>query len=302
MSADFTGPLRGTPLETSVLESLDALERALRLEALGDNRFRASNERNRFGRIFGGQLIAQAICAASATVEEHVPHSLHAYFVATGDCRMPHDIAVEPVRDGRSMSTRQVNISQDDRTLLRALVSFHTNADGPELTHPPLHAPGPDEMPLLQHWAQHAPSETRINAQTWIDVPPPIEMRVSEPTNFLGGTHTAGSRSHWMRLPRAIDPALHGAVLGYASDYLMLDMAFRNHPQPGDFRSVAAVSLDHAIWLHRPVRFDEWHLYTQDVVALAGHRALIRGVIRDVEGRTVASTMQEVLIRPTDGR
>jgi acyl-CoA thioesterase-2 len=302
MSADFTGPLRGTPLETSVLESLDALERALRLEALGDNRFRASNERNRFGRIFGGQLIAQAMCAASATVDKHVPHSLHAYFVATGDCQMPLDIAVEPVRDGRSMATRQVSISQGDRTLLRALVSFHTNAYEPELTHPPLHAPGPDEMPLLQHWAQHAPSETRINAQTWIDVPPPIEMRVSEPTNFLGGTHTAGSRSHWMRLPRAIDPALHGAVLGYASDYLMLDMAFRNHPQPGDFRSVAAVSLDHALWLHSPVRFDEWHLYTQDVVALAGHRALIRGAIRDAEGRAVASTVQEVLIRPTDGR
>jgi acyl-CoA thioesterase-2 len=291
-------------LEKSVLDSLDALERALQFEPLGDSRFRASNENDRFGRIFGGQLVAQAMYAGAITVEGHAPHSLHAYFVATGDSRAPVDIAVEVVRDGRSMATRQVDISQGDRTLFRALVSFHTNADEPELTHPPVDASDPDEMPLLQHWVQYAPSDTRINAQTWIDVPPAVEMRLSEPTNFLGGAQATGPRTHWMRLPRTIgdDPALHASMLGYASDYLMLDMAFRNHPQSADFRAVAAVSLDHAIWLHRPVRFDQWHRYTQEIVALTGHRALIRGAIHDAEGRAVASTAQEVLVRPTDRR
>ena len=126
-------------------------------------------------------------------------------------------------------------------------------------------------------------------------------MRVPEPTNFLGGEQADGSRSHWMRLPRSIgdDQALHSAMLAYASDYLLLDMAFRNHPGTSDFTEVAAVSLDHALWLHRPVRFDEWHLYTQETVALAGHRALVRGTIRDAAGRAVASTAQEVLIRPS---
>ena len=299
-ATDLRGPLRGTPLEKSVRESLDTLERALKLEPLGDNRFRATNERNRFGRIFGGQLLAQAMYAASATVGTHVPHSLHAYFVQTGDSEVPVDIVVEHVRDGRSMATRQVSVAQGDRTLLTALASFHTNPAEPELNHQQLDVPAPEDTPLLQHWVHRVPPEMQTNAQTWIDVPPAVEMRIAEPTNFLGGTQAPGPRSHWIRLPRDIgdEPALHNAMLAYASDYLLLDMALRNHPEPANYATVAAVSLDHAIWLHRPVRFDEWHLYTQEIAAIAGHRAMIRGTIRDTRGRVVASTAQEVLIRP----
>ena len=297
---DLRGPLRGTPLEKSVWESLDSLERALKLEPLGDNRFRATNERNRFGRIFGGQLLAQAMYAASATVGTHVPHSLHAYFVQTGDSEVPVDIVVEHVRDGRSMATRQVSVAQGDRTLLTALASFHSNPAEPELNHQHVDVPAPEDTPLLQHWVHQVPPGMQTNAQTWIDVPPAVEMRIAEPTNFLGGRQAPGPRSHWMRLPRDIgdEPALHNAMLAYASDYLLLDMALRNHPEPADYATVAAVSLDHAIWLHRPVRFDEWHLYTQEIAAIAGHRAMIRGTIRDARGRVVASTAQEVLIRP----
>jgi acyl-CoA thioesterase-2 len=300
--ADLTGPLAGTPLESAVLDSLDALQRALQLEPLGDNRFRASNERDRFGRIFGGQLLAQATCAAAATVDGHTPHSLHAYFLQTGASDTPVEIAVQRVRDGRSMATRQVSIAQGDRTLLTALASFHSNSAEPELSHPPLNVAPPDDTPLLQHWVHRVSPQMRANAQTWIDVPPAVEMRIAEPTNFLGGVQRPGARSHWMRLPRGIgdDPVLHHAMLAYASDYLLLDMALRNHPEPTDYGSIAAVSLDHAIWVHCPVRFDEWHLYTQEAVAVAGHRALVRGTIRDASGHVVASTSQEVMIRPTD--
>jgi acyl-CoA thioesterase II len=299
-ATDLTGQLRGTPLEESVLESLDTLEQALKLEPLGDNRFRATNERNRFGRIFGGQLLAQAMYAASATVSTHSPHSLHAYFLQTGDPEVAVDIVVDNVRDGRSMSTRQVSVAQGDRTLLTALASFHTNPAQPELGHHQVDVPAPEDMPLLQHWVHRAAPGMQTKAQTWIDVPPAVEMRIAEPTNFLGGRQTPGARSHWMRLPRDIgdEPALHNAMLAYASDYLLLDMALRNHPEPADYATVAAVSLDHAIWLHRRVRFDEWHLYTQEIAAIAGHRAMIRGTIRDARGRVVASTAQEVLIRP----
>ncbi len=87
-------------------------------------------------------------------------------------------------------------------------------------------------------------------------------------------------------------------MLAYASDYLLLDMAFRGHPQPVDYASFAALSLDHTIWLHRPVRFDEWHLHTQETVAISGHRALVRGTLRDTTGHVVATTAQEVLVRP----
>jgi len=301
---DLTGPLHGTSLEPSVLAALDTLERALRLEPVGDNSFRASNEGDRFGRIFGGQLLAQAIYAASATVDRHVPHSLHAYFLQTGDSGRPVEIEVDHVRDGRSMATRQVSVAQGDRTLLTALASFHSNPEEPELSSDEVDAPPPDEMPLLQHWVHQVPSPMRRNAQTWIDVPPALEMRIAEPTTFLGGRQTSGPRSHWMRMPRDItgNPALHTAILAYASDYLMLDMALRSHPDPADYTSIAAVSLDHAIWLHRPVHFDQWHLYTQETAAVIGHRAMVRGTIRDAAGHTVASTAQEVLVRPIAGR
>jgi acyl-CoA thioesterase-2 len=299
-AADLTGPLRGSVMERAVLDALDTLERALQLEPLGGNRFRATNERDRFGRIFGGQLIGQAMYAASATVENHTPQSLHAYFVQTGDSRRPVDIAVDRVRDGRSMATRQVRITQGERTLLTALASFHSNPDEPELSHPMPSVPSPEDVPLLQHWVHGVAPDMRSNAQAWIDSPPAVEMRIAEPTTFLGGKQVGGTRSHWMRLPRDIgdNAALHSAMLAYASDYLLLDMAIRNHPHPADYTSVAAVSVDHAIWLHRPVRFDQWHLYTQETEAIAGHRALVRGTIRDAAGHVVASTAQEVLIRP----
>jgi acyl-CoA thioesterase-2 len=90
-------------------------------------------------------------------------------------------------------------------------------------------------------------------------------------------------------------------MLAYASDYLLLDMAFRGHPHPVGYGSFAGLSLDHAIWFHRPVRFDEWHLHTQETVCLTGHRAMVRGMIRDAAGNMVASTAQEVLVRPIAG-
>lgn len=302
--ADLTGPLHGSSLEGAALEALGTLEAALRLEPQGVSRFRATNERDRFGRIFGGQLLAQAMQAASATVDDFSPHSLHANFLQTGASDRPVEITVDHVRDGRSMATRQVRIEQGDRTLLAATVSFHApfhdSTSEPGLAQSQSDVPAPEEMPLLQHWVRCAPAAIRANAQAWIDAPPAVEMRIAEPTHFLGGKHRSGPRSHWMRLPRGIgdSPTLHSAMLTYASDYLLLDMALRNNPEPVDYASVAAVSLDHAIWLHRPVRFDEWHLYTQETAAIAGHQALIRGTIRDTAGHVVASTAQEVLIRP----
>ncbi|MGO4443305.1 acyl-CoA thioesterase [Mycobacterium sp. 2YAF39] len=300
--SDLTGPLRGSgnPLEKAVLRALDNLEHALQLEPQGDNRFRATNEPSRFGRVFGGQLLAQAMQAATATVSDHLPQSLHAYFVRSGDSDTPLDIDVERVRDGRSISTRQVTLAQDGRTLLTAIASFHTNPVEPDLAQPPLPAPPPEELPLLQHWVEHTPPDMRRNAAIWIEVPPPLEMRIAEAPTFLGGPQTAGPRSHWMRLPREIDdrPATHSAMLAYASDYLLVDMALRNHPQRVGYGSLAALSLDHSIWFHRPVHFEEWHLYTQEMVAVTGHRAMVRGTIRVADGRVVATTAQEVLVRP----
>ncbi|HEY3669888.1 MAG TPA: acyl-CoA thioesterase domain-containing protein [Acidimicrobiia bacterium] len=293
------------PLDQRILASLDGLLHALELAPTGDDRFVAPPEPDRFTRVFGGQTLAQALLAAGATVggpiADHLaPHSLHAYFVQAGVAGHAVEVAVERVRDGRTMATRRSTVTQGDRTLLVAIASFHDNPDEPVLADPLLDAPLPLDVPLLQDWLHDLPPALAGHGRAWVDHPPPLDLRIAEAPTFLGGTPADGARAHWMRLPRDVgdDRLLHTVLLAYASDYLLLDMAFRSYPgevPPGGF---AAVSVDHALWFHRPVQFDRWHLHTQEIVALAGHRGLVRGSVHDEDGRRVATVMQEVLVRP----
>lgn len=299
---DFSGPFRGSgsPLEIATLGALDELQQALTLESAGTDRFRAGNETARFGRIFGGQLVAQAMAAATATLTGLTPHSIHASFLRPGVASAPLDISVERTRDGRSMSVRQVVIAQDGKTLVTATVSFEANHDSAAQRTPAPASTDPESVPLLQHWAQRVPRELTDRGSTWIDTPPPVEMRIGEPPIFLGGGQAPGPRTHWMRLPRAIDggPDAHAVLLAYASDYLLVDVALRSHPQRVGYATHRGLTLDHTMWLHGPVRFDRWHSYTQQTIAVGGHRALVQGTIVDAHGRQVASTAQEVLVRP----
>lgn len=279
--------------------SLDSLLHSLEPEPLGDDRFRVHSEANRFGRVFGGQMIAQAMLAASATVSDKPPHSLHAYFVKSGDPDHPLDVMVDRVRDGRSMAARRITVEQGGDTLLIAMVSFHANPTEPEFAERAPQGVDPDELPRLQDWVESAPPELIERARTWISRPPPLDMRIAEPTHFFGGPRGAGARTHWMRLPHNVgdDPVLHSVLLTYATDYLLLDVALRGHPEPVRVEASTAFSLDHSIWLYRPVRFDRWHSHTAELVAVSGHRGLVRGAVHDIDGHLVASTTQEVLIR-----
>jgi acyl-CoA thioesterase-2 len=301
--SDFSGPLRGSgsPLERGTLSALDELLQVLTPQPVGADRFRAGNEAVRFGRIFGGQLVAQAMSAAAATVAELIPHSIHVSFLRLGDFTAPLDIIVERTRDGRSMSVRHVVIEQDGNALVTATVSFDANAESADVHTAAGPATPPESVPLLQHWAQHARAGLAGPGRTWIDRPPPLEMRIGEAPIFLGGAQAPGQRTHWIRLPRTVDagPQEHAALLAYASDYLLVDMALRSHPQRVGYATHRGLTLDHTIWLHRPVQFDRWHCYTLQTVAVGGHRALVQGTIVDAAGRHVASTAQEVLVRPT---
>ena len=141
------------------------------------------------------------------------------------------------------------------------------------------------------------PLALREGSRNWIDVPPPLDLRIGEAPIFLGGNRAEDDRPHWMRVPRPVgdDPALHAAILAYASDYLLLDMVFRSHPD--DVARSTATSLDHSLWIHRPVRIDRWHVYTQRTIGIVGHRGLVQGTIHDEDGRLVATVMQECLAR-----
>src|SRR5436190_2840056 len=144
-------------LERAILDALDGLLSALELESLGDDRFRVQGEPGRFDRVFGGQTVAQALLAASATVTGKDPHSLHAYFVEGGAPGEPLDLVVERVRDGRSISTRTVTVTQGARPLLIVSASFHANPADPELAAPAPAAPLPEQLPLLQDWVHDTP-------------------------------------------------------------------------------------------------------------------------------------------------
>jgi acyl-CoA thioesterase-2 len=287
-------------LQKATLESLDGLLAALELQPTGSDRYRVLAEPGRFERVFGGQLLAQALLAASDTVSAKDPHSLHAYFVAGGMPDEPLELVVERVRDGRSMSTRQVSVLQGERTLLTAIASFHDNPPSPEYSEPAPPAARPEDLPLLQDWARQLPPGFDGQDNAWIERPPPLEMRIGEAPGFFGGATAHGTRSHWMRLPRTVDlsPLVHSALLAYASDYLLLDMVFRSHPESFMPMEFTGTSLDHSLWIHRPVRMDRWHLHTQETMAISGHRGVVRGAIHDDEGRLVASCVQEVLVRP----
>jgi acyl-CoA thioesterase II len=287
-------------LESGALAALDSLLLALKLEPMGGDRFRASGEADRFDRVFGGQVVAQALLAANATVTQMKPDSLHAYFVEAGVPGQPVDVTVDRVRDGRSVSTRHVNVMQGKRQLLLAIASFQADSPEPGLVYSDLSDPGPGDLPLLQEWVSDFSQEQTLNGLSWIKNPPPLEIRMDEAPNFMGGPSTEGPRINWMRLPREVgdDPILHTALLAYASDYLLLDMILRAHPDRAALTSFTCFSLDHSLWFHRPVRFDRWHRYTQETQAVSGHRGLVRGLIHDATGRLVVSAMQEGLVRP----
>ena len=193
-----------------------------------------------------------------------------------------------------------MTVSQGERTLLTVIASFHANPTSPELADPPPVVPRPEQLPALQDWVHEAPPELRPHSHTWVEQPPPLDLRIGEAPTFLGGPPADGIRSHWMRAPRDVgdDPLLHAALLAYASDYLLLDMAFRSYPERVAAPRFTGFSLDHALWFHRPVRFDRWHLYSQQTLAVVGHRGLVQGAIYDIDAHLVASVMQEVLVRP----
>lgn len=285
-------------LAAAIDESLERILAALPFAADSDGRFAVRAERGRFDRMFGGQMLAQAIVASNSTVPGREPQSIHAFFLESGRPEGDIEVDVRALRDGRSMATRQVDVSQDGRLLLSALTSFHETPSTPHAVAPPIpDVAAPGDMPTLQEWAAKAPSELSELANVWIATPPPVEIRMAEALSFMGGDSADGTRSHWMRLPRSLDDrALEAAMLAYASDYFLVDMAFRSSSEPYSMAR-RGTSVDHAMWFHSPVHFDRWHLHTQETVMLGEDRALIRGSMHDIEGHLVATALQEVFIR-----
>jgi acyl-CoA thioesterase-2 len=271
----------------------------LDLERLELNLFRGRSPQDRWQRVFGGQVIGQALVAACRTVEGRSPHSMHAYFLIGGDPKVPIIYEVDRIRDGKSFTTRRVVAIQHGQAIFTLMVSFHN--DEPGLAH---QAPMPD-VPQ----PEKLPTEAEVRAKVLPSMPDPvrryyererpIELRPVQYDRYLGKKYQDGKFSVWIRATSRLpdDPAIHQCVLAYASDMSLLDTSLVPHGRSLFEKEFMGASLDHALWLHRPFRADDWLLYTQESPNLMGSRGFARGLIFTRDGTLVASVAQEGLVR-----
>lgn len=271
----------------------------LRLDQLEADRFRGVSEDIGTRHVFGGQVLGQALMAASRTVAARPIHSLHAYFLLPGDKREPIDYAVERVRDGRSFCTRRVLAQQGDRTIFTMMASFQTAEPGSfDHQRKMPSVPGPEglenEGEQRRAMGDRLPPEWKMMA-----IDGAMEYRNVDPLDMLTPEPGSPESQLWLRAaaPLPDDPAVHCALLAYASDHGLLRAALRPHGLSFMQRNVRGASIDHAMWFHRDFRIDDWLLYSLDTPSGQGGRGFCRGEIFTREGVLVASVAQEGMLR-----
>ncbi len=272
----------------------------LGLERLEDNLFRGQSRDIGTRFVFGGQVLGQALSAAQQTVDaERSAHSLHAYFLRAGDIEAPIVYNVERTRDGGSFSTRRVVAIQHGEQIFNGTVSFQKAQPGVEHQAAMPQVPGPDALPSPKAFSATELEKMPPKLQRWFGGKGPFEMRRVEQRDDLNPGKLPPQQHTWFRLVDRIDdaPALHRAMLAYASDFNLIGTAMLPHGISFLQRHVQVASLDHAMWFHRPFRADEWLLYACDSPTAQGSRGLALGQVFSADGRLVASTAQEGMIR-----
>jgi acyl-CoA thioesterase-2 len=249
-------------------------------------------------KAYGGDMVAQALRAAQATVEDERPaHSLHGYFTGPVTALEPVEYEVTRVRDGRAFSTRSIVGVQGGRIVYTAQVSFHTTESGTETYDAPAPASvtRPEELPT----SADAVAGFDSDADRYWAEGRSFEMRHVDGAIYHEVADRRPSSRIWVRsfdkLPD--DDALHAVALAYVCDYGILESALRQLDVPWSTPGLQTASLDHSMWFHRPIRADEWLLYVQDLRSIAGNRAFIAGRFFTTDGLAVASVAQEGLIR-----
>jgi acyl-CoA thioesterase II len=273
----------------------------LDLEQLEVNLFRGRSPQTNWQRVFGGQVIGQALVAACRTVDTNgrPPHSLHAYFLLAGDPKVPIIYEVDRIRDGKSFTTRRVVAIQHGQAIFTMAASFHRDEQGLAHQAKMPDVPKPEELPGEAEIKQRVLPLMPDLVRRYFERERPIELRPVEFGRYLGKTYEDGRFHVWIRATGALpdEPAIHQCVLAYASDMTLLDAALIPHGRTVFEKSIMAASLDHALWFHRPFRADEWLLYAQDSPSLSGARGFARGLIFARDGTLVASVAQEGLLR-----
>lgn len=275
----------------------------LALERLDRDRFRGNSQDLGWGAIFGGQVLGQALSAATQTVEpDRAAHSLHGYFLRSGDLTRPILYDVDRLRDGKSFSSRRVTAIQDGDAIFCLESSFQAIEPGFEHQDAMPEVSSPDELKSEREMALMLADFLPRKLRAMATAERPIEIRPCELRNPLAPAKTAPLRHQWYRAIDRLpdDVALHRYILAYASDFSFLGTSMDPHGVSWLTPGMQVTSLDHAMWFHRPFRVDEWLLYVVDSASASGGRGLVRGRFFDRAGRLVASCMQEGLIRKRD--
>ncbi|MEM6706939.1 MAG: acyl-CoA thioesterase II [Acidobacteriota bacterium] len=272
----------------------------LDLEEIETNHYRGTSPQEGWQRVYGGQVVGQAMVAASRTVEEdRHAHSLHGYFLRPGDVTIPILYKVDRIRDGRSFTTRRVVAVQRGKAIFNMSISFQVEEEGLEHQSEAPEVPDPEtlesEIELRKKEAHRLPKEYRATFTR----DRPIEIRPVDPVDLLDPQPGEPLQRCWMRVRDSVgdDLRLHQCVLAYLSDWSLLDTTTRPHGVSYTNPKLQMASLDHAMWFHRPFRSDDWLLYEQDSPSASGSRGFNRGLIFDRQGRLVASAVQEGLMR-----
>ncbi len=283
------------------MSAVDQLLATLDLEQLEHNLFRGRSPQNGWQRVYGGQVVGQALVAADRTVEtkERLTHSLHAYFLRPGDPKVPIIYEVDRIRDGGSFTTRWVAAIQHGEAIFSMGVSFHKDEPGFDHQIAMPDVPPPEELASEEELkARLLPNLPEVMRRYW-EYERPIEIRPTNLSRFFSSEKAEPKQYIWIKAsgPLPDDFRLHQCVLAYASDFSLLDTALVAHGRLMFDPRIMMASLDHAVWFHRPFRADEWLLYAQDSPSSQGARGFCRGSIFSRDGRLVASVAQEGLIR-----
>ena len=273
--------------------------RIVTLQRLADARFLGAPSPDRGSQTYGGHLLAQTLAGAHATVgDDRRVHSLHAYFLRSGDPAQSLELVVERLRDGRSFSQRSVRALQNGQEVLRMIASFQIPEPGEEYAGAVMaEVPPPDEVTLT--YAEHTRRES--GGAHWSGDVRPMDIRYVNPPSAPRGEPITEDQRLWMRInePLGDDPATHATGLAYLSDSTLVDHVVLPHGQRWQDPRLQSTSLDHAMWFHRPARADAWLLFDQRVESTGRGRGLASGRFFAESGELVATCMQEGLVRWT---
>lgn len=293
-------PPASSPAPENDPQSLvNALAHLLTVELIDTDLYLGRQQVGGQGRMFGGQVIAQALQAAQHTVGAKPAHSIHAYFIAPGDETAPLVLSISRDHDGRSFASRRVTASQHGRPILNMMASFQTNESGLEHQDGMPDVPGPEGLiSEASYWAERA-DKLPERAKFHLLRPRPIEIRMVTHRSLFRPKKQEPRQASWFRTvaPLGDDPDLHRAILAYASDMSLLSTCTLPHEVSWMTGNLQSASLDHAVWFHDEFRADDWLLYVTDSPRAKGARGFNRGQIFTRDGRLIASTAQEGLIR-----